>query len=156
MPESVTDRCTKAHEYLFLLTKNAKYYYDNEAIREKAIRAGDIPGGGGKNTLHKSETQHHIPVANSRNRRSVWAIAPTPFPGAHFAVMPEALVEPCILAGSKAGDSILDPFAGSGTVGVVALKHHRNFVGVELNEEYADMARQRMGIVQPTLFEVPS
>jgi DNA modification methylase len=116
MPESVTDRPTKAHEYLFMLTKSVRYYYDAEAIKEQA----------------------------ARNRRSVWTIATQPFPGAHFAVFPPALVEPCIKAGTKEGGLVLDPFAGSGTVGMVALRLARQFLGVELNPRYAKMAKQRI------------
>jgi len=114
MPESVTDRPTKAHEYLFLLSKRERYYYDAEAIAER------------------------------RNKRTVWTITTQPFPDAHFAVMPQALVEPCILAGSEPGDTVLDPFAGSGTVGVVALRHGRRFSGIDLNPEYVAMAQRRI------------
>jgi site-specific DNA-methyltransferase (cytosine-N4-specific) len=127
MPESVTDRPTKSHEYLFLLTKNAKYYYDHEAIKEQSVM-----------------TSAGSAQRDTRNKRDVWIINTKPFKGAHFAVMPEALVEPCILAGSASGDTVLDPFAGSGTVGVVAKRHGRKFVGVELNPEYAEMAEQRI------------
>ena len=127
MPESVTDRPTKAHEYLFLLSKSPRYYYDHEAIKEDAVEG------------HK------------RNKRDVWSINTKPFKGAHFAVMPEALVEPCVLAGSAEGDTILDPFTGSGTVGVVALKHRRNFVGTELNPEYVEIAEQRLNDVEPRM-----
>ena len=120
MPESVVDRCTKAHEYVFLLTKSARYHYDAEAVKEDAI------GG------------------DTRNRRSVWSITTKPFTGAHFAVMPEDLVEPCIKAGSKPGDLVLDPFTGSGTVAVVALRHGRAFVGCELNPAYVEIAKARI------------
>jgi DNA modification methylase len=117
MPEgSVVDRCTNSHEYLFLLSKSPRYKYHADTIREHT----------------------------GAKRRSVWNVAPKPFRGAHFAVMPEALVEPCILAGSSHGDLVLDPFAGSGTVGVVALRHGRDFVGVELNPEYAALAEARI------------
>jgi DNA modification methylase len=125
MPESIRDRCTKSHEYLFLLAKSERYFYDNEAIAEQALHS------------------------DTRNRRSVWTIATKPFKGAHFAVMPEALAEPCVLAGSRADDLVLDPFSGSGTVGVVALRHGRRFVGVELNPEYAEIARDRIEGDQP-------
>lgn len=164
MPESVTDRPTKAHEYLFLLSKRDRYYFDLEAWKEDAIRhertrppfgwgVDDEPRTSAKlqrEGLHPKgrevasrKIRTGAPVT-MRNRRSVWTISPEPFPGAHFAVMPQALVEPCILAGSKPGDTVLDPFAGSGTVGVVALRHGREFVGVELNPEYARMARARI------------
>jgi DNA modification methylase len=128
MPESVTDRPTKSHEYLFLLSKSLRYYYDHEAIKEPAIDG------------------------TTRNKRDVWTITTKPFKGAHFAVMPEALVEPCILAGSKPGDTVLDPFAGSGTVGVVAKRHGRNFVGAELNPDYAAMAETRIASESTNLF----
>jgi len=123
LPESARDRCTKAHEYVFLLTKSARYKYDAAAIQE----------------------------ASGANRRSVWKVSPKPFAGAHFAVMPEALVEPCVLAGSSPGDLVLDPFAGSGTVGVVALRHERDFVGVELNPNYAAIAEARIAGEAPLL-----
>jgi DNA modification methylase len=160
MPESVTDRCTKAHEYVFLLTKSARYYFDNQAIKEPNAdtkRTNYTPGKrayaeGNTVQIPTTRTRRNdgfekyangmIPVG--RNKRTVWTINTKPFPGAHFAVMPEALVEPCILAGSKPDDLVLDPFAGSGTVGVVALRHGRNFVGIELNADYAEIARQRI------------
>jgi DNA modification methylase len=152
MPESVTDRPTKAHEYLFLMSKRASYYYDAAAIAEEASCAGrvlDYTGDQKANTADPS-LQRTLPrgrvitVADTRNRRTVWTVPTQPFAEAHFAVMPEALVEPCILAGSSVGDTVLDPFAGSGTVGVVALRHGRRFIGIELNPEYAQMARRRV------------
>jgi site-specific DNA-methyltransferase (adenine-specific) len=160
MPESVTDRCTKAHEYVFMLTKSGRYYFDNEAIKEPANNAGKI-GGSFKNrqgtaTYHPqsggigSESKNY----ETRNLRSVWTIATKPFKGAHFAVMPEALCEPPILATSREGDLVLDPFTGSGTVAVVALRHGRNFIGTELNEDYAEIARQRITNDNPMFNEV--
>jgi DNA modification methylase len=128
MPESVTDRCTKAHEYVFLLTKKPKYYFDSDVMKEPT-----------KN----NDSQEF------RNKRSVWSVNTKPFKGAHFAVMPEALAEPCVLAGSEAGDTVLDPFSGSGTVGVVALKNNRNYVGCELNPEYAEISRKRLSDANP-------
>lgn len=122
MPESVTDRCTKSHEYVFLLSKRPQYFFNHDAISEESTT-----------------------TPNVRNKRDVWTISTQSFVGAHFAVMPEALVEPCILAGSKAGDVVLDPFAGSGTVGLVALRNDRTFVGCELNPEYAAIAKERIG-----------
>ena len=157
MPESVTDRCTKAHEYVFLLTKQPRYYYDADAVSEeyaaatvkrgKSIR--QVAADGTVQTRGNSE-----PVEGRRNRRSVWTVTTKPFRGAHFAVMPEALVEPCVLAGSAEGDTVLDPFAGSGTVGVVALRHGRRFVGVELNPEYAAIAQDRITSAAPLLNQV--
>ncbi len=157
MPESVTDRPTKAHEYLFLLTKKARYYYDADAIREPnaagteqrytagfrdryadgAVDAKGYRGPvGGSAGMQLNE--------NGRNKRSVWTVATAPYSGAHFAVMPPALIEPCIKAGTKPGDLVLDPFSGAGTVGMVARRLQRLYVGIELNPEYADMSRRRI------------
>jgi DNA modification methylase len=155
MPESVTDRCTKAHEYLFLLTKSERYKYDADAIAEAAIHAGHVVKASDPQTAKNAMkgkygatalgfTQHDTVVKETRNRRSVWTVPSKPFAGAHFAVMPEALVEPCLLAGSSPDDLVLDPFTGSGTVGVVALRHGRDFIGVELNPEYAAIAEARI------------
>lgn len=151
MPESVTDRCTKSHEYVFLLTKSAHYYYDHEAIKEPALWADDKRAGEGRLTYdgkRQGETgqgqEAFVSITDKRNKRDVWTIATKPFKGAHFAVMPEALVEPCLLAGSRRGDLVLDPFTGSGTVAVVALKYERDFIGVELNPDYAEIANQRI------------
>ncbi len=150
MPESVRDRPTKAHEYLFLLAKSERYFYDADAVKERAVCVGDSRHLRTDKTAdfarpdNGSRARTGKPQAETRNRRSVWTITPRPFRQAHFAVMPEALVEPCVLAGSKPGDVVLDPFAGSGTVGVVALRHGRRFVGCELNSEYAAMARNRI------------
>jgi len=180
MPESVTDRPTKSHEYLFLLTKSSRYYYNADAIREGAItddmrrpygsqggwdldgrpielrhggemRKSKSPDGwdtgkGGHGTIHRNgrEKGKGAEIELSRNKRTVWTIATHPFPEAHFATYPEKLVEPCIRAGSRVGDLVLDPFAGSGTTGVVALREGRRFVGIELNEDYARMAERRI------------
>lgn len=151
MPESVTDRCTKAHEYVFMLTKNARYYFDNQAIKEPSadlgktkIRFGGSKYGDSTDPKHATKSGNEYTDTGTRNKRDVWTIPTRPFKGAHFAVMPEALVEPCILAGSRNGDTILDPFTGSGTVGLVALRHGRNFIGTELNPEYAQIAANRI------------
>ncbi|NYT61864.1 site-specific DNA-methyltransferase [Alcaligenaceae bacterium] len=122
-PESVKDRPTRSHEYLFLLSKSEKYFYDHEAIKE--------PAANGK----------------TRNKRTVWQVNTEPFSGAHFAVFPPSLVEPCILAGSQEGDTVLDPFFGSGTVGLVCQKLNRRCTGIELNQDYAEIAKQRLGII---------
>lgn len=119
MPESVKDRPNRVHEYVFLLSKSEKYYYDYESVQETA-------------------------AGNKRNLRSVWSINTQPFPEAHFATFPEALVEPCILAATRAGDYVLDPFFGSGTVGVVCQRHQRRFVGIELHPEYIEIAVRRL------------
>ena len=153
MPESVTDRCTKSHEYVFLLTKNARYYFDNKAIKEP-VSEGTVKRLLQK-TLATQKGSSRVPFKTNgnmkavgdtdlRNKRDVWTITTKPFKGAHFAVMPEALVEPCILAGSKVGDLVLDPFAGSGTVGVVSKRYKRNFIGIELNPDYVKIAEERI------------
>ncbi len=150
MPESVQDRCTKSHEYVFLLTKSAKYFYDADAIREPSVRPDLI----GKMRLSGVEglvgqrndvgRQHDYCDPGGRNKRDVWTIATESTPFAHFATMPTELVKPCILAGSREGDTVLDPFAGSGTTGVLALRHNRDFIGIELNPEYVALARSRI------------
>lgn len=233
MPESITDRPTKSHEYLFLLTKAARYYYDADAIKEPAsygvpnspdsisspygqgftrralvhsvergiggstqpdvsgVREGEVqsmPAGAEghgdgldvgtvmdpSTSVPKNDKQSQVKVVRRgharrhvgsnerwdameraeqcsgvRNKRSVWTVATQPFPEAHFATFPTALVEPCILAGSKVGDTILDPFNGSGTTGVVALSHQRDYIGIELNAEFVAMARRRLSQVAP-------
>lgn len=151
MPESVTDRCTKSHEYLFLLSKSSKYYFDNNAIKEPSVSKDNTKRDRDSSKLNNTPGRTRMAGLKTnnydmRNKRDVWTISSKPFRGAHFAVMPEALVEPCILAGSQGGDTILDPFAGSGTVGVVALREGRKFIGAELNPEYAAMAVERIGL----------
>lgn len=159
MPESVTDRCTKAHEYLFMLTKSSRYYFDNEAIKEpaKATNHHDYTGTPYAAPGRTTDTGNRHKEVNGpfiRNRRSVWTVNTKPFKGAHFAVMPEALCEPPILASSREGDLVLDPFTGSGTVAVVALRHGRNFIGTELNPDYAQIARERITNDNPMFNEV--
>ena len=181
MPESVRDRPTKSHEHLFLLAKSERYFYDADAVAEEAStgygsefhtgktgghqlgRASKQPRFGGTkygdsdDPMHATKSGNEYAPNGLRNKRDVWTITTQPFPGAHFAVMPEALVEPCVLAGSERGDTILDPFAGSGTVGVVAYRHGREFVGVELNEEYAAMTRARVSETEVTFaFSTPA
>lgn len=179
MPESVRDRPTRAHEYLFLLTKGPKYYYDAAAIREPAVWADEhgtgtgvgwgkvdaaVPGGGHKKDpslrvkgdKQRGYSRRHAGFnerwdgmtrveqqSNGRNKRSVWHLATQPYPGAHFAVMPEALVLPCILAGSRVGDVVYDPFVGSGTVVDVAEQYGRLGVGGDLNGGYCRDAASR-------------
>ncbi|WP_186276359.1 DNA-methyltransferase [Burkholderia gladioli] len=185
MPESVRDRCTKAHEYLFLLSKSERYYFDHQAIREprtqdedsSVFRGGCYVGGADDNAAlgkrrvpgnksHKGTTasandEKHRTKAGlvdyaqrerdadpgdlgTRNRRSVWTIATQPYVAAHFATFPEALVEPCVLAGSRPGDVVFDPFFGSGTVGQVAQRLGRRFLGCELNPDYEPLQRDRL------------
>ncbi len=187
MPESVTDRCTKAHEYIFLLSKSERYYFDNEAMQEEAT--GGAPG----NTTHKhtaayeagdarhrtkggllaysfkrrtattpppGKTAQHrddrddIAYIGTRNKRSVWTVPTQPFRDAHFATFPPDLIEPCILAGSRQGDTILDPFGGAGTTGLVADRLQRDAILVELNPQYAEMARKRIYGDAPLFAEV--
>jgi len=191
MPESVKDRCTKSHEYVFLLTKSARYYYDNEAIMEVATgydgrkdtmmkgsakyangyvpnqpantmaqkgherwkRKNDDTGYGGDGTGFQDHSGYsNLENPYVRNKRSVWFIATQPTREAHFATFPEKLVEPCILAGSRAGDIVFDPFMGSGTVARVAIRHNRHAIGTELNPTYIhDIAMKRIDKIQPVL-----
>ena len=154
MPESVTDRCTKAHEYIFLLTKSARYYYDNEAVKEPSICTDDPRFGGprikydGKTGLTASPDfqgqRSAVTIRETRNKRSVWTVTTKPFKGAHFATFPPDLIEPCILAGSAADTLVLDPFSGAGTTGVVAVQHGRRYIGIELNPDYLEMSRKRI------------
>jgi len=151
MPESVRDRCTKSHEYLFLLSKSARYWYDADAIREASIHAGrviDYDGNQKNNTvdpvLQRTRINTTTTVLDTRNKRDVWTIATEPYPEAHFAVFPEKLVEPCILAGCPEGGTVLDPFAGSGTTLAVAKRLCRRAIGIELNPEYIELAKHRV------------
>lgn len=203
MPESVTDRCTKAHEYIFLLSKSGRYYYDQEAIRTpfseetKALsfetmdyKARDrykMPDGwathaGGHGNFHKDgrekgkrntfaretkespgehgqKPQHRpdrdpVQYAEGANKRSVWTVATEAFPGAHFATFPTTLIEPCILAGCPVGGTVLDPFGGAGTTGLVADRLQRDAILIELNPEYADMAERRIRGDSPLFAQV--
>ena len=158
MPESVRDRCTKAHEYIFLLSKSGRYYYNAAAIAERAKRPGEVGDLGGEkgrswdipstdpNYRGDNGSQWGKPVKTNDfvNKRSVWEIATQPFPEAHFATFPEKLVEPCILAGSKEGDLVLDNFAGSATTCAVAKRLTRRWCGIELSREYCSIAFGRL------------
>jgi DNA modification methylase len=161
MPESVRDRCTKAHEYIFLMAKSERYYCDMEPIREpikensgKNMRAPKF-GDHRKDGNYKTVSNRTYDEIKGANRRSVWTVTPKPFKGAHFAAMPPALAERCIKAGSAPGDMVLDPFAGSGTTGAEAVKLGRSFIGVELNPEYLALARQRIGAECLPLIDTP-
>ena len=143
MPESCTDRCTKAHEYIFLLSKQAKYYYDNEAIKEEA-KYPNGPEGKGMKGMEIREGLANMKEAEKRNKRSVWTVTTKPFKEAHFATYPKDLIEPCILAGCPEGGTVLDPFAGSGTTGIVAAMFQRRAVLIELNAEYVEIMEARM------------
>jgi len=172
MPESVTDRCTKAHEYIFMLSKSARYFFNNDAIREpwegeaaKAVAMGTKEVGqrginasarrgltDGQATQFKKQGHSGYFGADGKcllnplgaNKRSVWRVATRPYKGAHFATFPPALIEPCILATSRPGDIVLDPFMGSGTTAQVALQHGRQYMGCELNPEYEGLQRERI------------
>jgi DNA modification methylase len=189
MPESVTDRPTRAHEYIFLLSKSPKYYYDHEAIREtpslalvkqveegynghaikdylkmgvqdaSATKSRIISNARKRIDKQRGHSRRHAgfndkwdaltPAEQAllgRNKRSVWTVAPANFAESHFATFPTKLIEPCILAGSKAGDVVLDPFAGSGTTGEVALTLGRKAVLIELNPDYIKMIEKRCTI----------
>ena len=181
MPESVRDRCTKSHEYIFLLSKSERYYFDAAAISEpiagsstkrylqniEAQRGLDrqpgktngtmraaLPRFGGEkygnDTTAETRTKSGKPYVPTlrRNKRDVWSVSTHGFHGAHFAVFPEKLIEPCILAGCPQGGTVLDPFAGSGTTGVVSKRSGRCFIGCEINPDYAEMAATRIAAVQ--------
>lgn len=190
MPESVKDRCTNAHEYIFLLTKSQNYYFDAEAIAEdcspntharaskelminRAVREGvDTRGGNQGNgkipaispKALKGDAQFNVrnnsswssstlQIVPKRNKRSVWSTHTEANKEAHFATFPQKLIEPCVLAGSKSGDTVLDPFNGAGTTGVVAQKHGRNYIGIEINPEYVDITEKRIRQSIMTLFD---
>ena len=154
MPESVRDRCTKAHEYVFLLSKSERYFFNSEAMKEKA--AG-VRGGAPKKIHSESAQGKHGATsalnkswdgAETRNRRSVWAVASSRYGGVHFATFPPALIEPCILAGAPFNGLVLDPFTGSGTTAAVALQHGRRFIGCELNPDYIKLAEARIAAAE--------
>lgn len=158
MPESVRDRCTKAHEYIFLLSKSKNYYFDNEAIKYDATstdntnrnrddtRLNNTPGRTRMGGLKKNDY-------TKANKRSVWTVNTKPYKGAHFAVYPQELIEPCVLAGSREGDIVLDPFMGSGTTAAVAIKNGRKYLGCELNPEYESLQQERITIEEKVIEE---
>ena len=155
MPESVQDRCTKAHEYIFLLSKSPKYYFDHEAIKEP-VTGSTVRRLSQKNLLNQSGsdrvpfktngTMKAVGNTETRNKRSVWTVTTKPFKGAHFATFPPDLIEPCILAGCPKGGTVLDPFGGSGTTGLVSLNNGRNAILCELNPEYGELIKDRIGM----------
>ena len=149
MPESVTDRCTKSHEYIFLLSKSPKYYYDNEAIKEETLTQDNqnrdrettkLNNTPGRTKMSGLKTNNY----ETKNKRSVWSVAPIPYKEAHFATYPPELIKPCILAGCPEGGTVLDPFGGSGTTAQVASNLNRNAILCELNPEYVDIAKGRL------------
>lgn len=172
MPESVTDRCTKSHEYIFLLSKSQQYYFDHESIKEPANYDGRkatklkgspkyegkmiVPGStnesfAGRPHERWKENEDGVKV---RNKRSVWTVNKQPFPDAHFATFPEDLIQPCVIAGAPEGGVVLDPFSGAGTTAVVATKHNRNYVGIELNPEYIEISEKRLEPVHQKVKEI--
>ena len=154
MPESVTDRPTKAHEYIFLLSKSQKYYYDGEAIKESqsgTIHKARTFGAKKQIGTKRNDIGRTFEDNGDRNKRTVWTVATKPYSEAHFATFPPALIEPCILAGCPEGGICLDPFFGAGTTGLVAKKLGRHFIGIELNEAYIDMAQKRVAAVPARL-----
>ncbi len=185
MPESVEDRPTRSHEYIFLMTKSATYYYDHEAIKEPLSSASiqrlsqvnfDNQTGGAKDYQHGTNKNRSARRAlvnlkgramppqvaddperwaslTGRNKRDVWTVTTKPYKEAHFATFPPDLIEPCILAGSKEGDTVLDPFNGSGTTGEVSIKHNRHYIGCELNPDYVRLTKRRLSKVQPYMPE---
>jgi DNA modification methylase len=185
MPESVTDRCTKAHEYIFMLTKSVRYFYDAESIKEpmkdvslqRLSQPNVFNQPGGPKDPQSGNRSHRKAINNQaerlikhekwktrfegwdeydkslgRNKRSVWEVATQPFPESHFATFPPALIEPCILAGCPKGGTVLDPFGGAGTTGLVADRLQRNAVLIELNPTYAAMAEDRIRDEAPLFF----
>ena len=159
-PESVKDRCTKSHEYIFLLSKSQNYFFDNEAIKEPSIygsgsRANKPKGSFvGKHHAHK-EFKHisdsFRAIRDFKNKRDVWTVATKAYRDAHFATFPKELIEPCILAGTRKNGVVLDPFMGSGTTGLSAIENQRNFIGIELNPDYIRIANDR---IKPVLDQV--
>ncbi len=160
MPESVTDRCTKAHEYVFLFAKSEKYYYDNEAVKESAVKppqrmqaspetaaarsVGPMARGAEGFNHQYADSNRLWGADGKRNRRSVWSLPTQPVSEAHFATLPEKLIEPCILAGCPPDGIVLDPFMGAGTTALVAVKNGRQYLGCELNPEYIKIAEKRI------------
>lgn len=180
MPESVKDRCTKSHEYIFLFSKQPKYYFDYEVIREPAVGFDNRPPAGSRGTakpnarrrkgnaktfrgggaytnsksfdnsanVERTSRGNEKNFTGLRNRRDVWSVATQGYSKAHFATFPEKLIEPCILAGCRKGGVVLDPFLGSGTTAVVAVRNDREYIGIELNPKYAELAKERISEIK--------
>lgn len=149
MPESVQDRPTRSHEQIFLLTKSPRYFYDADAIKEEGVigagtRAAKGSSGRGQIKNVNGRPPEYWEYTGKRNKRTVWTVATHPFPEAHFATFPEKLIEPCILAGARAGDTVLDPFMGAGTTALVAARLNRRFLGIEINPQYVEIAERRI------------
>ena len=162
MPESVKDRCTKSHEYIFLLTKNPKYYYDNDSIKEPARNWGTRDRSKMRNGTTDPKLKHHGLQGKGweenpkKNKRSVWTVNTKSYKGAHFATFPPDLIRPCILAGCPTGGTVLDPFGGSGTTAQVALENDRNAILCELSEEYIPLIKERVVVYDKPLEEFMS
>lgn len=164
MPESVKDRCVKSHEYIFLLSKSEKYYFDYKAIQEpmkesttkdKRLHRADYSAPRRQRDYPGNPSQNSgmlKPVGGMANKRSVWEVNTKPFKGAHFAVFPSELILPCVLAGSAEGDVVLDPFMGSGTTAEVAMKYGRKYIGYEINEEYIKISDRRLAGLKGSMF----
>ena len=151
MPESVTDRPTKSHEYIFLLSKSQKYFYDADAVREKGGEPREMQEKVVRgNPAERGAAWCYAPGATgfgangTRNKRSVWTVSTQPYSGAHFATFPPKLIEPCILAGCPKGGVVLDPFMGAGTTALVAKDHNRRFIGIEINPDYVAICKKRI------------
>ena len=149
MPEPVTDRCTKSHEYIFLLAKNEKYYFDNESIKEDGIIKAGTKGAKGSEERQNEKNVNSRPPEykiydGKRNKRSVWKVNTKPFKESHFATFPPKLIEPMILAGCPETGTVLDPFGGAGTTALVADRLNRNAVSIELNEDYIEITKKRL------------
>lgn len=159
MPESVTDRCTKSHEYIFLFSKSQKYYFDHEAIQEEAKWSEDRRKDDGRVEYDGKRAagqdphaqQSFVKIVERRNKRDVWSVPVQPIREAHFATFPKKLIEPCILAGCPVGGTVLDPFFGSGTTGVVATELNRDYIGIELNPKYVEIINKRTSNIQLSL-----
>ena len=168
MPESVKDRCTKAHEYIFLLSKSPKYYFDNEAIKEDSVTSAEQQIKKRNKSYRKNaegneekylkqnfaNDKYSNEVFKKRNKRSVWTVTTKPYKEAHFATFPMDLIEPCVLAGCPEGGTVLDPFGGSGTTGQIADGHNRNAILCELNPVYIEISKKRLGVGTDLFSEV--
>lgn len=154
MPEAVTDRPTKSHEYMFLLSKSRKYYYDHESIKEVCVNGDPNPPRGSKGVNHlnsgrRSEPKEELAPRFMKNKRDVWTVATSRFRGAHYATFPPELIEPCVKAGCREGGIVLDPFMGSGTTASTSIELRRNFIGFELNKESIELAeKERLNNLQ--------
>jgi DNA modification methylase len=164
MPEGVADRCTKSHEYIFLLSKKPKYYYDKDAISEPLAYPNEKRRPLGSKDAWKIDRREqgengggeaYGGYPTRKNKRSVWTVNAKGYKGAHFAVYPEKLITPCVLAGCPQNGTVFDPFTGSGTTAVVALKNGRNYIGTELNPEYIKIAEDRIvNEIKPSLMDI--